>query len=107
MTALFQDAAKGLGVPGRVVTVEGEWAIVDFWGVHEDVRLDMVDEEILPGDYILNHVGFATRRIPRDEIQGTLALYDMLLAHSADGTEGVIRAAHGAYTVPDRCRRSC
>ncbi len=41
-------------------------ATVDFWGVQRQVRLDVVDEPVQPGDYILNHVGFAIRRIPAE-----------------------------------------
>lgn len=69
-----------LGVPGRVVSVDGLRARVDFWGVERDVRLDVVDEPVAPGDYVLNHVGFAIRRIPEGEIEETLALYDQILA---------------------------
>jgi len=69
-----------LGVPGRVVRIEDGVAIVDFWGVQREVRLDVVDEPVAPGDYILNHVGFAIRRIPEGEIGETLSLYETLLA---------------------------
>ena len=31
------------------------------------------------GDYVLNHVGFAIRRIPPEEVQETLALFDQIL----------------------------
>ena len=69
-----------LGVPGRVVAVDGDVADVDFWGVRRQVRLELVNEPVAPGDYILNHVGFAIRRIPEGEIAATLALYEELLA---------------------------
>ncbi len=69
-----------LGVPGRVVSVDGLVAVVDFWGAHHEVRLDVVDAPVAPGDYVLNHVGFAIRRIPEEEAKETLALYDELLA---------------------------
>ena len=69
-----------LGVPGRVVRIEDDVAVVDFWGVQREVRLDVVDEAVAPGDYILNHVGFAIRRIPSAEIGETLSLYETLLA---------------------------
>lgn len=68
-----------LGVPGRVVEVDGFEAVVDFWGVRRRVRLEVVDQPVAPGDYILNHVGFAIRRIPDGEIGETLALYETLL----------------------------
>ncbi len=68
-----------LGVPGRVIAVDGMIATVDFWGVTKHVRLDVIDEPVVPGDYLLNHVGYAIRRIPTDDIAETLAMYDELL----------------------------
>jgi hydrogenase expression/formation protein HypC len=72
-----------LGVPGRVVAVDGLTATVDFWGVRKQVRLEVVDAPVQPGDYILNHVGYAIRRIPDEEIDATLALYEELLRRAA------------------------
>jgi hydrogenase expression/formation protein HypC len=80
-----------LGVPGKVVAVDGMVATVDFWGVRKQVRLDVVDEPVQPGDYILNHVGYAIRRIPDSEIDATLALYEELLHRAA--TEQDLMAA--------------
>jgi len=74
-----------LGVPGRVVSVREGFAEVDFWGIRREVCLDIVDEPVAPGDYILNHVGFAIRRIPAEDIEQTLALYESLLAESSEG----------------------
>jgi hydrogenase expression/formation protein HypC len=68
-----------LGVPGKIVAIDGFVATVDFWGVRREVRLEVVDEPVHPGDYILNHVGYAIRRIPASEIDATLALYEELL----------------------------
>jgi hydrogenase expression/formation protein HypC len=73
-----------LGVPGLVVSLEGNLAVVDFWGVRKTVLLDIVDAPVSPGDYVLNHVGFAIRRIPPDEAQATLDLYNQLLRESPD-----------------------
>lgn len=72
-----------LGVPGKVVEVDGTVASVDFWGVKRQIRLDIVDQPVKPGDYVLNHVGFAIRRIPETEIEETLALYELLLEEAA------------------------
>jgi hydrogenase expression/formation protein HypC len=71
-----------LGVPGKVLEVHGLVAVVDFWGLRRPVLLDAVDEPVSAGDYILNHVGFAIRRIPSEEIGATLALYEQLLRES-------------------------
>ena len=76
-----------LGVPGKVVSVDGSIAVVDFWGVRKQIRLDVVDQPVVPGDYILNHVGYAIRRIPTEEIGATLALYEELLRHAPEGDD--------------------
>jgi hydrogenase expression/formation protein HypC len=68
-----------LGVPGRVVEVREFTATVDFWGVKKQVRLEIADEPVSVGDYVLVHVGYAIRRIPASEIGATLSLYEELL----------------------------
>ena len=73
-----------LGVPGKVLTVDGFEATVDFWGVRRQVRLEIVDEPVVPGDYILNHVGFAIRRIAPEDVAETLALYEQLMREAGD-----------------------
>jgi hydrogenase expression/formation protein HypC len=73
-----------LGVPGKVLAVEGTTAVVDFFGVRKELRLDLVDEPVQVGDYVLNHVGFAIRRIPPEEARETLALFDQILAGAND-----------------------
>lgn len=95
-----------LGVPGKVLEVHGMLATVDFWGIHKQVRLDVVDEPVSPGDYILNHVGFAIRRIPAAEAEETLALYETLLREAApeDMMANDIRSEMEATSAPDSTR---
>lgn len=91
-----------LGVPGRIVDVNGLVATVDFWGVRRHVRLELVDQPVAPGDYILNHVGYAIRRIPEDDIQGTLDLYEQLLREAEEDLMAAdVRAEIEAAKVPD------
>jgi hydrogenase expression/formation protein HypC len=93
-----------LGVPGRIVEMNGPMATVDFWGVRRQVRLDLVDEPVGVGDYILNHVGFAIRRIPEEDIEGTLALYEELLreADAEDLMAADVRGELDASPEEDR-----
>ncbi len=77
-----------LGVPGLVTEIYDDMtALVDFWGVRRRVRLDLVDEPVAVGDYILNHVGFAIRRIPPDDVGTTLALYEQLLEEASQSDD--------------------
>ena len=77
-----------LGVPGLVTEVDELTALVDFWGVRRRVRLDLVDEPVAVGDYVLNHVGFAIRRIPPEDVKTTLELYEQLLQQSSGNGSG-------------------
>lgn len=81
-----------LGVPGRIVEIDGLVATVDFWGVRRHVRLELVDQPVAVGDYILNHVGYAIRRIPEEDIAGTLDLYEEIL-REAGATGGDLMTA--------------
>ena len=90
-----------LGVPGRVISIDDGVATVDFFGVKRLVRLDVVDAPVAPGDSVLNHVGFAIRRIPAEEIADTLALYDELLRSASDDLlAGDVRGELDATEVP-------
>ena len=91
-----------LGVPGKIIAINGSMATVDFWGVRREVCIDIVDEPVAIGDYVLNHVGFAIRRIPPETIEETLALYETLMREDADDAMAadVRGEISGAGTVP-------
>ncbi|MFT4890085.1 MAG: hydrogenase expression/formation protein HypC [Halobacteriales archaeon] len=79
-----------LGIPGEVKSIDGMEATVEFWDVEKDIRIDIVGDEVEEGDYVLNHAGFAIRKIPDDEVEETIQLYEaMLQGDEADGLEEI------------------
>lgn len=83
-----------LGVPGLVTEItDNTTALVDCWGVRHRVRLDLVEGPVAVGDYVLNHVGFAIRRIPPAEVEATLARYEQLLRDATDEDDLVTAGA--------------
>lgn len=74
-----------LGVPGRILEIDGSTAVVDFWGVRRKVALDVVDEEVAVGDHVLVHVGFAIRRIAPEDLAETLAFFESMTAEDLEG----------------------
>lgn len=68
-----------LGVVGRIIEIDGATAVVDFWGVRKKVRLETLDSPVNPGDHILNHAGFAIRRVPDEMVEETMAFYDEII----------------------------
>jgi hydrogenase expression/formation protein HypC len=69
-----------LGAPGQILQIVGNEAVVDFWGQHHGVRLDLLEEVVEPGDYIIDHAGFAVRKIAAEEVARTFELYETILS---------------------------
>jgi hydrogenase expression/formation protein HypC len=101
--AACYDFGMCLGIPGKVIAINGLEATVDFFGVQRLVRLDVVDEPVAVGDYILNHVGFAIRRIPPAEASETLSLFEELAkVNEKDLLAEDMRAELAGTTEPKR-----
>lgn len=61
-----------LAIPARVVSLPSpDTAIVELSGVRKEVSLALVDG-VVPGDYLIVHVGYALTRLDPDEAQKTL-----------------------------------
>jgi len=73
-----------LGIPGQVVAVADRVAVVDFWGVRKEVKLDVLEVAIVPGDYIINHCGYAIRRIDAADVADTLLNYEIVLSEAGE-----------------------
>jgi hydrogenase expression/formation protein HypC len=67
-----------LGVPMRVVTIEGETALCEIDGVRREASLMMV-EKVAVGDFVLIHAGFAIEKLDEADAQETLRLFRELL----------------------------
>jgi hydrogenase maturation factor len=71
-----------LGFPGEVLSVEGTFAVIDCWGTQQVVQIETVEETILPGDFVIADEGVVVRRIPPDDVDRTLELYEAVLAEA-------------------------
>ncbi|OGG03020.1 MAG: hypothetical protein A3F83_05535 [Candidatus Glassbacteria bacterium RIFCSPLOWO2_12_FULL_58_11] len=63
-----------LGIPGKVESLEGNTAKVLFGDTLRKVSLDLLSEEVTPGDYVIVHAGFALERIDEREALITLEI---------------------------------
>lgn len=67
-----------LAIPGKIVeivNVENQLAKVDVGGVRRNVNIGMLDDVVV-GDYVLIHVGFAMTKIDEKEAAETLRILD-------------------------------
>ncbi|HTP45354.1 MAG TPA: HypC/HybG/HupF family hydrogenase formation chaperone [Casimicrobiaceae bacterium] len=64
-----------LAIPALVVALpEPQTALIDVGGVRKRVSLALV-EGVLPGDYVIVHVGYALTRLDPEEAARTLATF--------------------------------
>lgn len=72
----------GLGLPGEVVSVDGTSAVIDCWGTQRIVQIESLDENVVPGDFVIEYEGVVVRRIPPDDVDRTFALYEAVVAEA-------------------------
>ena len=48
-----------LAIPARVLSVNGQDAVITVQGVQRTANLMLLDEAVAAGDYVLLHAGFA------------------------------------------------
>jgi hydrogenase expression/formation protein HypC len=71
-----------LAIPGQIIQVVDDanrLAQVDVAGVKRTVNVGLLDSEadgVLPGDWVLIHVGFAISRVDEDEALATRRLLE-------------------------------
>ncbi|HEX5802210.1 MAG TPA: HypC/HybG/HupF family hydrogenase formation chaperone [Azospira sp.] len=75
-----------LALPCKVVAIDGDNATIDVSGMKKDISLALLDDVVV-GDYVIVHVGYALTRLDPEEAEKTLALFaemgDAALAEAA------------------------
>lgn len=64
-----------LSIPSKVVSVDGEYAEVEFGGVRKTVGITFV-KDVKVGDYLLVHSGFAIEKISEKDALETLECWE-------------------------------
>jgi hydrogenase expression/formation protein HypC len=67
-----------LGVPGKVVEIneQEKWAIIECFGIQNKVYTPLIEEDIVLGDYLMVHAGYAIGKIDIEEAHNTLKLLE-------------------------------
>ena len=76
--------AMCLAVPMQVVSINGFQCTCEARGIEREVSLFMLQgQEIVPGDHVLVHVGYAIQKVTPDEASESWALFDEILESNA------------------------
>jgi len=55
-----------VGLPGKVISLDNNMAIIDATGAKREVSRELIDD-LEPGDYVMVHAGIAIAKITDDE----------------------------------------
>lgn len=70
-----------LAVPMKVISRDGFIAHCEAKGIGRSVSLFLLQhEEILPGDHVMVHVGYAIQKITPEDAEGAWDIYDEMFA---------------------------
>ena len=73
-----------LAVPGRVVSIEKNTAVVDMMGNTRSADITLVDD-VSVGDYLLVHAGFAIQKLEEKDALETLKIFESMEEMSGEG----------------------
>lgn len=73
-----------LGLPGQIIEMKGATAVVDFYGLRKEIRIDTSTEMLAAGDYVIAHAGAVVRRIEPEAVFDTLGMYEVVLAEAGE-----------------------
>jgi len=65
-----------LGIPMQIQKINGSVATAAVSGATRNIYLDVMDEDVKVGDYVIVHAGFAIHKIDEQEAKETLRLFE-------------------------------
>ncbi len=68
-----------LAIPAKVTKIDGDMAIIEVGGVTRSTSLMLVTDVVV-GDYVIVHAGFAIHKVDPEEAQESLRLLRQLAA---------------------------
>ena len=64
-----------LAIPMKLIKIEGTKGLVELSGVKKEVSLDLLSE-VMIGDYLIIHAGFAIEKLNEEEAKKTLEIWE-------------------------------
>ena len=77
-----------LAIPGKVISIDGNTAMVDYGGVRKKASL-LVLPDVKVGDMIMVHAGFAIAKVSEQEARETIDAFEMLDEAIAQDRENI------------------
>ncbi len=63
-----------LAIPGKIISIKKDAAIVDFNGIKKEINISLVKAQ--KNNYVIVHAGFAIQRISGEDAREVLRIYE-------------------------------
>lgn len=80
-----------LGVPAKVISIEGSQASVMIGEIHYLANIELLDD-VAPGDFIILHAGFGIEKVDPAEAEETMRLIREIEQSIPEANDGTIPA---------------
>jgi len=69
-----------IAFPVKIISInEDNIAVIDISGTRREVCLDIVDEDVAIGDYVISHAGYAIHKLDEQTARENLELLRQLM----------------------------
>lgn len=69
-----------IAFPGKVISIdEDNFATIDIGGTRREVSLDLMDEPVNLGDYVISHAGYAMHKVDEASAKESLDVLNEIM----------------------------
>lgn len=71
-----------LAIPSKVISINNQtnMAVLDTLGVQREASLDLMQDDVSVGEFVLLHVGYVMGKIDEEDAKESLKLYAQMVA---------------------------
>jgi hydrogenase expression/formation protein HypC len=69
-----------IAFPGKIISIDADnFALIDIGGTQREVSLDLIDEDVTIGDYVIAHAGYALHKVDETQAKENLEFLKELI----------------------------
>ncbi len=89
-------------IPSKIKSIDPgmNTCVVDTMGVERSASLDLIDQDVVVGDYVLIHIGFAMNKIDEEDALESLKVYQEIIDKMEENDR--LAAIEDAENCPNR-----
>ncbi len=73
-----------IAFPGKIISIDDDCvAVIDISGTRREVYLDLIDEDVTVGDYVISHAGYALHKVDEETARESLSYLKTIIESEA------------------------